>query len=291
MIDFKAPSISDKERYEAYVHESGQIGSDVSFTNVYLWQKRYGIRLAFDGGVYYKSYAMDGGVTGYSFPLTRGDIRPAVENILLDAKERGIKPMIGLLNTANAELMQRHFPDRIADIREDRNSFDYIYEREHLAELSGKKYHAKRNHISRFKRNNSNYSVKEINTDNTADALAVAERWQGDNIDTGELPLIREALAHLEALGMFGLILYVENKPVAMCLASEINSCVCDVHFEKAVEIDEAYAVINNEFAKHFTQYTLINREEDMGLEGLRKAKLSYHPDILYSKSHARFLP
>ena len=289
MIDFRAPTLADKERYEAYVRECGQIGCDTSFANTYLWRDHYGIKIAFDGNTLYKSYAMDGAVTGYSFPLTRGDIHTAVETILKDAKERGVKPMIGLLNTANAELLQRHFSDRIFAIREDRKAFDYIYEREHLANLVGKKYHAKRNHISRFLRNHSDYSVKEICKENAADALAVAERWQNDNTDTGELSLIRDALDHLDELGMFGLLLYVGGAPIAMCLASEINERVCDVHFEKAVDIDEAYAVINNEFAKHFTQYTLINREEDMGLEGLRKAKLSYHPDILYSKSHAEF--
>ena len=101
------------------------------------------------------------------------------------------------------------------------------------------------------------------------------------------LPLLIEGC--VDALGLFGLVLYVDGAPKAMCIASELNDCVCDVSFEKAVEINEAYAVINNEFAKHFTKYQLINREEDLGLEGLRKAKLSYHPDILYSKSVAYF--
>ena len=78
--------------------------------------------------------------------------------------------------------------------------------------------------------------------------------------------------------------------PIAMSMGSAINEQVCDVNFEKAVGIDEAYAVINNEFAKHFNSFTLFNREEDMGLEGLRRSKLSYHPDILLTKSTAVFV-
>ena len=288
MLDFRSPQLSDRERIDEYVRNSGQIGCDVSFANTYLWRDRYQIRIAFDDDAYYKCYAMDGQVTGYALPLTRGDIRRAIDKVIADARERGAKPLIGLLNNAYAEQLHRLYRG-VVTINEDRDSFDYIYERANLAALSGKKYHAKRNHISRFFRNHENYSVRELSSENFADALSVAERWQERNDDTGELTIIRDAIAHFDALGLFGLVLYVDSRPVAMCIASQINECVCDVNFEKAVEIDEAYAVINNEFAKRFTQYTLINREEDLGLEGLRKAKLSYHPDILYSKSHAVF--
>lgn len=288
MLDFRSPTLADKERIDAFVKNCGQIGCDVSFANTYLWRDRYDIRVAFDEDTYYKSYFKDGKLTGYSFPITSGDIRRAVNNILLDASERGVIPLIGLLNDANAEKLCRLYPDRIS-VSEDRDAFDYIYERQNLAELSGKKYHAKRNHISRFMREHEDYTVEELCKDNFADAMSVAERWQEENSDTGELAVIRDAFEHFELLGLFGLVLYVDSRPVAMCIASEINDCVCDVNFEKAVDIDEGFPVINREFAQHFTKYTLVNREEDMGLEGLRKAKLSYHPDILYTKSHAVF--
>ena len=288
MLDFRTPTLADKERVDAFVRDCGQIGCDVTFTNTYLWRDRYDIRIAFDEDTYYKCYAADGQVTGYALPVTKGDIRRAIDRVLTDARERGGKPLIGLLNEANAEKLHRLYRG-LATIREDRDSFDYIYEREHLAELSGKKYHAKRNHISRFIRNHPDHEVMELNEDTFADALSVAERWQQNAEDTGELAIIRDAFAHFDALGMFGLVLYVDGMPAAMCAASEINSCVCDVNFEKAVDVDGAYAVINNEFAKRFTQYTLVNREEDLGLEGLRKSKLSYFPDILYSKSFAVF--
>lgn len=288
MLDFKTPTLEDKERVDAFVRSSGQIGCDITFANTYLWREHYDIKIAFEGDTYYKCYASKGKVTGYALPITGGDMRKAVDKVLADAHERGIQPQIGLLNNANAELLSRLYGDRIT-VSEDRDSFDYIYERANLSNLSGKKYHAKRNHISRFKRTHDDYSVKEICEDNFADVLNVTKRWQSGNDDTGELEIIKDALNHFDKLGMFGLVLYVEGKPVAMCMASEINPSVCDVNFEKAVDIDEGFAVINNEFATHFAQYTYVNREEDMGLEGLRKAKLSYHPDILYTKSHAVF--
>ena len=288
MLDFRPPTLDDRKLIDSFVRDSGQIGCDVSFANAYLWRKKYDIRVAFDENTYYKCYLSNGKVTGYALPMTCGDIRVAVDRVLSDARERGGKPLIGLLNDTNAEKLHRLYRGLIT-IDESRDSADYIYERVHLAELSGKKYHAKRNHISRFLRTYPNYEVSELHPGNFDDALAVAERWQEGAEDTGELSLIREAFEHFDELGLFGLALYVDQRPAAMCIASEINDCVCDVHFEKAVEFDGAYAVINNEFAKRFDKYTLINREEDMGLEGLRKAKLSYHPDILYTKSFAVF--
>lgn len=286
MLDFRTPTLTDKELIESFTRGCGQIGCDITFTNTYLWRNKYNIKIAFDGDTYYKCYAMGGDISGYALPITRGDIRAAVDKVICDARERGVRPLIGLLNDSNSALIRRLYGDR-ARITEDRGSADYIYEREKLASLSGKKYHAKRNHISRFIKEHSDYSVKELCEDNYADALSIAQDWQTDNSDTGELSIIRDALENFDALGMFGLVLYVGSSPVAMCMASGINDRVCDVNFEKAVGIGESYAVINNEFAKRFDNYTLVNREEDMGLEGLRKAKLSYHPDILYSKSAA----
>ena len=289
MLDFRTPTLDDKERIEAFVRDSGQIGCDVSFVNTYLWREHYDIRVAFTDDAYYKCYMMDGKISGYTFPLTRGDIRTAVDRILDDARERGVTPVIGLLNDQNAEVIKQLYGDSVS-VRLARDSYDYLYERAHLAELKGKKFHAKRNHISRFRRNYADISVKEICKDNFADVLSVVERWTSTAGDTGELEIICDALAHFDALGLFGVLLYVDGRPVAMSIGSRISDEVCDVNFEKAVEIDEAYAVINNEFAKRFDSFTLLNREEDMGLEGLRKSKLSYHPDILLRKSTAVFI-
>ncbi len=289
MIDFRTPLLNDKERFEHYTVNSSQLGCDVSFATTYLWRIRYDIRIAFSQDTCFKAYYKNGQVAGYSFPITTGDKKRAAEEVLLDAKERGIRPVIGLLNEENARFLKDTYDDRVR-IEEERDAADYIYRREDLATLSGKKYHAKRNHISRFLRlYGDDYSVEELNERNLSDALSVCERWQRDNDDTGEFSAIKEALGHLFELSMFGLVLYVGENPVAMTLASAINSDIADVSFEKAVDIDEAYAVINNEFAKHFDTFTYLNREEDLGVEGLRKAKLSYHPEILYMKHTAYF--
>ena len=119
--------------------------------------------------------------------------------------------------------------------------------------------------------------------------LTVVRLWCEDNgLDHTRYPevdVIREALENLEPFGMRGILLYVDDKPVAMALGNEISPLCFDINFEKALtEYDGSYSVINNEFAKRLTNYTYINREEDMGIEGLKKAKLSYHPAIIYDR-------
>ena len=290
MLDFRPPTLNDRERIEDFVDVSGRIGCDVSFVNTYLWRDRYDIQIAFSGDAYFKCYREDSRITGYCMPMTRGDNRTAIEKILEDAEERGITPRIGLLSDRNVGIIRRLFGETV-EITPERDSFDYIYERENLAALKGKNYHSKRNHISRFFRSYDDVVTEEICRNNYADVLNIAARWHAESeSDTGEFDIIRDALENFEALGLFGIILYVNDKPIAFSIGSRINDEVCDVNFEKAVEIDEAYAVINNEFARHFDSFKYINREEDLGLEGLRKSKLSYHPDILYKKSTAVFI-
>ena len=288
MLDFRTPTLGDRERITSFVSASGQLGCDVTFTNTYLWRDHYDIRVAFTDGAYYKCYFTDGVLTGYTFPLTAGDPKKAIDAILADASERGVKPEIGLLNDHNAALIRELYGERVT-ITPDRDSYDYLYEREALAALSGKKYHAKRNHLSKFYRTYTDVSVEEICERNFGDVIDVCARWQEQGGDTGELGIIRDALGHFDVLGMFGILLYVDGRAVAMSMGSRISDEVCDVNFEKAVGIDEAYAVINQEFARRFDSFRFLNREEDMGLEGLRKSKLSYHPAAMVQKSTAVF--
>ena len=289
MLDFHFPELTDREKIEYYTQRSGQIGCDISFATSYLWKDKYDIRFAFSGNTMYKAYYRNSEIFSYCFPFTDGDIKTAVEALRSDAYEREVPLRLGMLSPTNAEIIRRLYPGEVI-VTQHRDYADYIYQRENLASLSGKKYHAKRNHISRFMREHGDeYSVEELSSSILEDAYDVAKRWTLSNTDTGELSMIRSALDGFDALGLFGLVLYVSDTPVAMCIASKINDEVCDVNFEKAVDIEEAYAVINNEFAKWFDSFRLINREEDLGIEGLRKSKLSYHPDILLIKSEAVF--
>lgn len=284
MLEFYTPTLNDKEWIESLTENCGQIGCDISFATTYLWRKKYDIKVCNFDGVLYKAYFSKENVLGYAFPVGDKPPKEMLEILMNDAKERGQKPLIGMLNKTNAEILSHLYPD-VFEFCEERDSADYIYSRENLALLPGKKFHAKRNHISKFKRNNEDYHYTEINKSNIEDAYFVAHKWQMMNSgDKSELCAIREALDCFDELELFGGILYVNSRPVAMTIGSKINSSVCDVNFEKAVEVDGAYAVINNEFAKSNESFLQFNREEDLGIEGLRKSKLSYNPDKILMK-------
>ena len=169
---------------------------------------------------------------------------------------------------------------------------EYVYLSEDLINLSGRKFHAKRNHISKFKNTYPNFRFEEITNSNKEDAYKVMLDWCTENdIDIEnyeEKHAIRESLDNMEEFKMRGGIVYVDSKAVAMTLGCEISPIAFDICFEKALrEYDGIYAVINNEFAKTLSSYKYINREEDMGLEGLKKSKLSYNPVILLARYNA----
>lgn len=284
MLDFCTPKLKDASWYEEITEKCGQIGCDISFATTYLWRKKYDIRICKYNDTLFKAYFGAEGNMGYSFPVGKMSPKDALEVLMNDAKERGHKPLIGMMNKTNAEILSHLYPDMFEFI-EERDSADYIYSRENLALLPGKKFHAKRNHISKFKRNNEDFCYKAIDDTNKEDAYFVAHKWHmNNNSDKSELEAIREALDKFSELSLIGGILYVNSRPVAMTIGSKINDFVCDVNFEKAIDVDGAYAMINNEFAKAHTEFLQFNREEDLGLEGLRKSKLSYNPDKILMK-------
>lgn len=284
MLDFHTPDLSDALWINPLTEHSGQIGCDISFANTFLWRNKYNIKVCNYKDTLFKAYFIKDASVGYAFPIGKLAPKEALEILMGDAGERGVKPLIGMLNKTNAEILTHLYPDTFTLI-EERDSADYIYNRENLALLKGKKFHAKRNHISKFIRNYPGYVYRAIDSTNIEDAFFVAHKWHMHNdSDKSELSAIREALDNFDALSLFGGVLYVNARPVAMTIGSKINDFVCDVNFEKAVDVDGAYAVINNEFAKAHDKFLQFNREEDMGLEGLRKAKLSYNPDKILMK-------
>ena len=201
-----------------------------------------------------------------------------------------------------------------------RGDSDYIYSAESLATLAGNLYKKKRNHVSRFNRTYSDYAIRALTLENFADALTIEKSWL--NIETlgesgdsdcectcecreaawaersedeksrmAEYCAIVEALENFDKLGLNGAVLYVEGKPVGMTMASEIVPGVWDIHFEKVIDeyaVNGGYAIINKLFAERLVAAgaKFINREEDIGLEGLRKAKLSYYPQTILDKTH-----
>lgn len=292
MLNFKLIEKSQIQEYKKYYDYSTAFGCDLNLLNAYLWRDEYNINFAVYDDTLIKAYFNDdGSIWGYCMP-TGKNIKGALEEIFADAFERGKKPFIVMLTNGQRAMLESIFPSKFTFERSPENQ-DYIYLTEELVTLQGKRFHAKRNHISRFYKTYDNTRFETIDDENKYDALKVVLGWYAQNgipsEDNEEVKAICESLENLEEFKMQGAVLYVDEKPVAMTLGSEISPNVYDINFEKALrEYDGVYSVINNEFAKTLTKYKYINREEDMGLEGLRKSKLSYNPVIILDRYNAR---
>ena len=176
----------------------------------------------------------------------------------------------------------------------DRDYFDYVYQRQDLAELKGKHYQPKRNHVNKFKRE-YNFTAEPLTQQAVAECLEFEASWcrvhgyeEDENI-LNERQAMVYAFEHWERLGLRGLVIRVEGKVAAFTFGAPINHDTFGVHFEKAdIRIDGAYSAVNQFFAASLPEeYVYLNREEDLGIPGLRQAKLSYQPAFLLEKIRA----
>lgn len=291
MIPFTSPEIQNKAAYEAFLLHCGQRGCEYNFANLYLWGRQ---KLAFCGDslVFFSQFNRK---SVYPFPLTHGDIRPALEAIIADSKERGIPCRLTGLLQEDCEKLEALFPGRFR-FHADRNGYDYIYAIAELAELKGRKYQRKRNHLNRFRQNHPDYTVEPISEENTAEVVQLLDRWYADRLLADphadfimEQKAIYKALRHREELDMEGLVIRHNGQLLAMTMGSPLSGDTFDVQFEKGLDFaDGAYPAICWEFSRYlqakYPRLQWLNREEDMGIEGLRKAKLAYCPDHMVEK-------
>ena len=285
MIEFKRLKLSQKEDYEKILFACSGRSCEYAFANMYLWGRQEGAFFP-DCVVFFSHF---NGKSIYPYPMGAGDRRAALERILADARQRGIPCRITSMTKAEAEELEGWFPGKFL-IRTDRDGFDYVYAIDDLADLKGRKFQKKRNHVNRFRAEYPEAVSVPLEPDNLEKAQEMVEDWYRQRLEEdphGEYLLERiamdRAFRHFKALGMEGLMLMDGDQVLAVTMASRLSRNTMDVHFEKAREdVDGAYAAVNCEFARFLREkppeLEFLNREDDMGLEGLRKAKLSYQP-------------
>lgn len=302
MLDFHTPTEDDKQWIDEVLEGTEYFGCFYTFATLYLWKDvyhttvaRFGDALLIRGGDLKKN-------PYYMYPAGRSyDIRQIIAMLREDAASLGTKLVMSCVEKQQCEELQTAFPDEFS-YTESRDEFDYIYLSDNLINLRGKKFHAKRNHISRFIRKHPDWTYENICADNAVECINTASEWLENALQEAEAEektklclensAIALAIRNRDALGIIGGLLRVDGRVIAMTLGEPANKRVFVTHFEKAdTNYDGAYAMINNQFAANsLSQYEYINREEDMGIEGLRKAKLSYYPDILLEKYLVRDL-
>ena len=294
MISFHRVCLEDKPLYDSILMTCPERGCEYSFANLFLWGRQ---EIAFlDDCVVFFSHFF--GRSVYPYPIGSGDKRAALEAILADSRQRGIPCRITGMTEADRQELEDLFPDRFS-IRPARDSFDYVYTVDALADLKGKKLQKKRNHVNRFRTEHPDYRVEPICCKNVSRIQHMVNDWYvSRKLSDPEGDYFLESLAmakafrHYDALNMEGIALLEGDRVLAVTMGSRMAPMMMDVHFEKAVEdVPGAYNTVNAEFARHirlkFPEVRFLNREDDMGLEGLRTAKLSYLPDHMIEKYQA----
>lgn len=295
MLEWSIPEAEDEDWINSCIAVSGTMASDASFANIYLLRNKYSTKISRYKDFIIRKYSGKGARCGYTFPLGKGDVAKALAEIEKDAKECGERLQFAFITEEQKEVLENAMPARFC-YSSDAGDSDYIYLRSELASLSGKAFHKKKNHFSKFVRTYPDYKYYEIGACNIYDAQKVADAWYYEHLQDedasqlAEYKAIKEALENFEELVLIGGIIYVNDSPCAMTIASKINENTVDVHFEKAVgeyALNGGYAAINKLFSEKLDGVTWLNREEDIGIEGLRKAKLSYRPKIMLKKYSA----
>ncbi|MDR0858956.1 MAG: phosphatidylglycerol lysyltransferase domain-containing protein, partial [Oscillospiraceae bacterium] len=266
--------------------------SDFGFINLWAWRASYKYDASFNSGSMLVRFVdSDGGYT-FSYPLGAENDEHARELI-----ERAGAKRFAALNPRQLEAVNGFYPGRVTS-EPQTDLFDYVYDIGKLADVSGKKLHNKRTHVRRFEENNPGYNFELVTKDNIGECILAYGIWisgeDDEAFDTipGESHAFEQAVLKYHELNLLGGLLRVDGSVAAFSIGEILSGDTFVTHFEKAVpELNGAYQVINRDFARlvreEYPAVRYINREDDMGLPGLRQAKRSYYPEIMEEKWRA----
>lgn len=297
MIPFRRLKVSDRGRVHPVFYSDGKQNSEYSFNNLFLWGRQEVAEVC--GCIC--GFCHWGGRSMYLFPQGQGDKLQAIVQLIDDARLRGIPLRLCGLSQEETAFLEEHFPGRFR-VFPIRDTFDYIYDITRLASLSGRKLAQKRNHIHRFEESFPDWHAEPITADDLPQCREMVEQWYSHHAElygeadfSMEQDAIRRCFEYYEALEMEGLLLRADGRIVAVTMGNRTSEDTFDVNFEKAYsDMQGAYPLINRSFAQYlhekYPELLWLNREDDMGIPGLRKAKESYYPDLLAEKFNALLL-
>ena len=292
MFEFRKIDISDQIWVKELLAKSDFRGCEYNFANNLAWHRLYQTQICRYNNFYISSSEKYG--LAFTFPAGEGDYRELFIKLRKYAEERNSPLRISSVLPENLRLFEEYFSDEFT-VSSDDSGFDYVYKSENLRNLAGKRYHGKRNHLKRFYE--TDWSYHDMTEADFDDCIEFAVNSYNDNMSyddessVGEQFAINTFFNHFEELGLKGGVIKVGGKVKGFTIASRTNSDTIDIHVEKADStINGAYTAIMNEFAKSSAQeFEYINREEDLGIEGLRKSKRSYYPEFQIIKNTVTF--
>lgn len=299
MIDFKTIELSDKEWMDPLYKSANLAGCQHNFTNVYAWSGIYENKIARIND-YIVVKIGDKDKQRYFYPAGSGDVKPILEAMLQDAQDCGHDFILSALSEENLAELKALYPGKFA-FDTDMDYYDYIYKLEKMVTLSGSKLQPKRNLINQFKRKYTEWSIEDLSEDNMEECWVMNKQWcilhdcKNDEVLLNERCAVQRMLKSFIELKLDGALLRVNGEVAAFTVGEVLNSDTYVTHVEKAfMEVTGAYQMINREFAviikAKYPQIAFVNREEDMGHEGMRKAKRSYYPERMEVKYTAQLV-
>lgn len=278
-MDFKVIELSDRDIFLKYI---GETMSFYNFTNICMWRRLMDYRYAITDNCLVISDCYMDEERKFFYPMCYGTASDErIKRILSELKyEIGQNISIRPLSHENAEKIKNMFPE--CEIIEHRDLFDYVYKASDLINLSGRRYHSKKNHFNSFV-NSYDYKYIQINSDNLTLLREASDKLYTDNGDIilqYEHDAVAELLNNFSFLELEAAVITVGDNIAAYTIGERISDDTALIHVEKADRaFSGSYAAINRMFIQNaFPDVSYVNREEDMGIEGLRRAKLSYHP-------------
>ena len=291
---FKKLCLEDKNSIDKYVSPYKFLSCEYSFTSLYIWKDACDIQFAiYKQALILKKKDFEG---NYHFMQPLGYVREDLGEIIEKLKEYRDENDMKYLFKDLEESFIEEFNVLLNDkskvcIQEDRDNFDYLYEAKKLMTFSGKKLHSKKNHYNAFIKT-YNYEVVEINDERVIkDVSDVAEKWYKETNEKDiklyyELLAIKDIVNNMNLLNLNGVAVYVEGKVAAFSIGESLNEKLAVIHIEKGDKnINGIYSFIAKTLIdKCFNNAEIINREQDLGIDGLRKSKMSYYPLKLEKK-------
>lgn len=288
-VRYRKIELTDKPWMDALFAVEGRASLEYNFTNSFVWRHIYKLRAARLGDRLLM--LSDPEKPSFLFPPGRGPLEPVLEQMAKDARAAGVPLRFHTVLPEDKAWLEAAYPGRFT-FELERDGADYVYETERLATLKGKKLAAKRNHINRFVENHPDWRYEPLSAGNIEEARRMNLAWcaearlrQQTDLN-GEYCAVDQALHNFEALRLSGGLIRAGGRAVAFSIGDPLNQDTFLVHFEKAfAEIQGAYPMINRQFVlANCAGYAFVNREDDTGVEGLRRAKLSYGPHHLVEK-------
>ncbi len=289
-IPFRKPDLADREIINRFLAKQNTRSCEYTFANIYLWSRHYPVEYAVvEDMAVFKTRDEE---NVFAFPMgDEKNLRACVDALTGWCREREIPLRFHSITEEQFAMLDAAYPGRF-QVEYDRDAADYVYEREKLAALSGKKYHGKKNHVNKFIRLYPDWSYEPIAPENVEECFQMALMWrrangcEEDSEKNDEMCVTLNALRLFSELHLQGGLLRAGGRIVAFSIGEPVSGDTFVVHIEKALsEVEGAYTMINQQFVIHETEgFQYVNREDDTGDPGLRKAKESYRPVFLVQK-------